>query len=101
MNRKTMTVVIAGLIVAAVASAVYISPALAHMNSTLNQRQDRGRDRLRDQTCGCDCLQTQNQTCAQLRVQECIQNQTCAGPATCQQQDQYQNRFRHQNTRSP
>ena len=97
MNGKTKIAVIAGLMLVAVVSLVYVAPVLAYMNGTSDQTRDRDRDRLRDQTCSCDCLQTQNQTCNQLRLQECTQNQTSAGSMNCQQQSQYQYRFRHQN----
>jgi len=86
--------VIAALIAVVAASVVYAAPVLAYMNGATDQ----ARDRVRDQTCSCDCLQTQNQTCTQLGQRECARNQTCEGSMDCQQyQHQYQYRFRHQN----
>jgi hypothetical protein len=101
MNGKTKIALVAGLMLVAVASVVYVAPALAYMNGLSDQTRDRDRDRLRDQKCNCDCLQTQNQTCTQLRLHEGVQNQTCTEPANCQQQNQYQYMFRHQNMLSP
>ena len=100
MNGKTKAAVIVGLMLVAVASVVCAAPVLAYMNGTSDQTRGRDRDRLRDQTCSGDCLQTQNQTRTQLRLQECTQNQTCTEPANCQQ-NQYQYRLRHQNKLTP
>jgi len=72
MNGKTKIVAAACLILVAVASAIYIAPALARMNGALDQTRDRDQDRLRDQTCSCDRLPDQNQTRTQLRLQQCL-----------------------------
>jgi hypothetical protein len=100
MDGKTKMAVIVGLMLVAVASVVIATPVLAYMNGVSDQTRDRDRDRLRDQTCSCDCLQIQNQTRTQLCLNECAQNQTCAGPANCQQ-NQYQYRLRHENGLTP
>ena len=98
MNGKTKAVVIAGLMLVAVASVIYIAPVLAYMNGTSDQTHDRNRDRPRDGTCtNCDCLQDQNQTCTQLRLHECTENQINASGTNLEQQYRYQYRFRNQN----
>ena len=96
MNRKTVAVVAAGLMLVAVAAVIYVAPVFARLNGTTTWTRNRTCDRLQDPTCSCDCVQTQNQTCVQLRLHECQQNQTCAGPGTCRLQAQYQYRLRHQ-----
>ena len=95
-------VVIAALIVFVAASVIYAAPVLAYMNGATDQVRDRDQDRLRGETCSCDCLQAQNQICTPLRQQERAQNQTCDGSSNCQQyMYQYQYRFRHQNISPP
>ena len=85
MNRKTKAVMIAGLMLVAVASVIYVAPALAYMNGTSDQTHDRDRDRLRDGTC------------TQLRLRECTANQINARGANSEQQYRYQYRLGNQN----
>jgi hypothetical protein len=68
MNARIKGALILGLMLVAIASALYIVPALAHMNGDCDQTRDL--DRLRERDCSCICLQEQNQTQSQ------IQNQT-------------------------
>jgi hypothetical protein len=70
MNAKMKGALILGLVLIAVASALYIAPTLAHMNGDVDQTQDR--DRLRDRDCSCVCLCDQDQTQTRLRTRECL-----------------------------
>ena len=70
MDAKIKGALILGLVLFAVASALYIAPALAYMNGDCDQTRDPDRLRERDCDCSCICLQEQNQTQSQ------IQNQT-------------------------
>ena len=93
MNAKKKAVMIVALVLIGAAIVAYAAPTLAQMNGTTDQTQARDRDQLHDRTCDCDCLQAQNQTCAQQRLQECAKNQTGAGSATEPHQYQYRYRF--------
>jgi hypothetical protein len=69
MNARIKGALILGLILVAVASALYIAPALAHMNGDCDQTREP--DRLRERDCSCICLQEQNQTQNQTRTRAC------------------------------
>ena len=69
MDTKIKGALILGLMLFAVASALYIAPALARMNGDCDQTRDP--DRLRERDCSCICLQEQNQTQNQTRTRAC------------------------------
>ncbi len=103
MNGKIKAGMIVTLVLAFVASAMYVAPTLAYMSGTTNQTGDREIDRTRDRDCARDCVydceRDQNQTQVRLQLQECATNQTNVG--TINWQYQYEHQHRHQNMLSP
>jgi hypothetical protein len=69
MNAKIKGALILGLVLVAFASALYVFPALAHMNGDCDQTREP--ERLRERDCSCICLQEQNQIQNQTRTRTC------------------------------
>jgi len=103
MNGKIKAAMIVTLVLAFIASAMYVAPTLAYMNGTTDQTGDKDLNRIRDRDCTYDCVydckRDQNQTQIRLQLQEYATNQTNFRPINWQYQ--YEHQHRHQNMLSP